>query len=235
MSPDTSSPVGETLNAWATRQSPQRQAALGLAGTAHDPRAFFPRMALGAYYADQLGRLMTPEAGPCATALHCHAEVQDILARPDGVEVVWKQRGRRHTADFDAVIVASGYGKPDVGARLAGATARTAHGRRVAVLGSSLSAIDAAVELAVRHGHFHEAGDGTLRYALEQPLPSRSCRATACCRRRISGCRKPRRRCAIARPRHWAEWCRAAPETSIALLRCSPASWARPIPVTPPR
>lgn len=162
--------VGETLNAWATRQSPQRQAALGLAGTAHDPRAFFPRMALGAYYADQLGRLMTPEAGPCATALHCHAEVQDILARPDGVEVVWKQRGRRHTADFDAVIVASGYGKPDVGARLAGATARHAHGRRVAVLGSSLSAIDAAVELAVRHGHFHEAADGTLRYALEQPF-----------------------------------------------------------------
>lgn len=163
-------PVGETLNAWAMRQSARRQAALGVAGMAHDPRAFFPRMALGAYYADQLGRLMTPEAGPCQAELHCHAEVQDIVARPDGARVIWTQRGQRHAADFDAVIVASGYGKPDVGTRLAGASARTARGRRVAVIGSSLSAIDAAVELAVRHGQFHEAGDGTLRYAMEQPF-----------------------------------------------------------------
>nr|WP_246866271.1 FAD/NAD(P)-binding protein [Novosphingobium sp. SG720] len=166
--------VGETLNAWAMRQTPQRQAALGLAGMAHDERAFFPRMALGAYYADQLAQAMAPDAGPCIVTLHCHAEVHDIVARPDGVRVLWTQSdapgAERHAADFDAVIVASGYGKPDVGERLAGATARDSKGRQVAVLGSSLSAIDAAVELAVRHGQFHEAADGTLQYAMERPF-----------------------------------------------------------------
>jgi len=168
-------PVDETLNAWATRQSADRQAMLGLAGAAHDDRAFFPRMALGAYYADQLGRLIAPGAGPCRVDLHCHAEVQDIIARPDGVRVEWLQGGaapggKTQAQDFDVVIVASGYGKPDVGARLAGASARGAGGRRVAVLGSSLSAIDAAVELAVRHGTFIEQGDGSLRYIIERPF-----------------------------------------------------------------
>jgi uncharacterized NAD(P)/FAD-binding protein YdhS len=163
-------PVRETLNAWAMRQGAARQAALGLAGMAHDDRAFFPRMALGAYYADQLAALMAPGAGPCRVTLHCHAEVHDIVARPDGARVLWSMAGQRQAGDFDAVIVASGYGKPDVGERLAGATARDSTGRNVAVLGSSLSAIDAAVELAVRHGQFHERADGTLHYRAERPF-----------------------------------------------------------------
>lgn len=158
-------PVCETLNAWALRQTAGRRRELGIEGMAGDDRAFFPRQALGAFFADQMRLLLDRMGG--RVEIHTGAVVQDIAAYPDGVSVTWNREGAQE-AMFDRVIIASGYGRGDVANPLAGEVAQGVAGRRIAVLGSSLSAIDAAVEIAMRRGRF-EAADGHLRYVPDQP------------------------------------------------------------------
>lgn len=159
-------PLCETLNQWAMRQSDRRQKELGIAGLAEDDRAFFPRRALGAFYADQMRLLLERMQG--SVTLHTLAAVQDVAAHADGVSVTWRQEGEAHEALFDRVIIASGYGRSDEAHALAGEAAKEVTGQRIAVLGSSLSAIDAAVEVAMRRGRFEGTGDG-LRYIPDRP------------------------------------------------------------------
>lgn len=161
-------PVCETLNQWALRQDLVRMHELGIAQSAGDDRAFFPRRALGQYYADQLAILLDHDGSDGRITMHTHADVRDIAALPDRVTVTWNQNGQSHEASFDKVIIASGYGQADKAKPLAGEVAQDIAGDRIAVLGSSLSAIDAAVEIAMRRGAFESADDG-LTYSAPSP------------------------------------------------------------------
>lgn len=181
-------PLVETLNQWACRQPPERLAAWGIAGRADDDRAFYPRVVLGAWLADQFAQVVA--RAPMPVTVRRGVEVVDVVALPGACRVEWRRAGeadRIETETFDRVIVATGYGLAQGSAegpeRLTGraaaadgADAGAGHGLsraeplRVGILGTSLSGIDAVVALATAHGRFTGGEDGTaLAYTPDRP------------------------------------------------------------------
>jgi hypothetical protein len=195
---------------------------LGVAGMA-GMTGRFPRRALGAFYADQMAMLLAawgPEA-----ALRTHAVVQDVAASADGVAVTWDEGQARHEAMFDRVILASGYGRADAARPMAGQVAQGGQGRRIGVLGSSLSAIDAAMEIAMRRRRFEPSGTG-LRYVADRPWASFLSRHALLPEadfwfRRIGGL-------ALFNMRHVAPLARGAMAIWTGSSPSLPASWRRP-------
>lgn len=172
-------PVVEPLNAWAVRQPRSRLEAWGIGDDAGDERAFFPRVVLGAWLADQFARIA--DRSPIPVSVHRHADVYDVVALPHGCRVDWRDSGGSvFQDDFDRVIVASGYGpiipEGTIGAqrtgKAAGGAAQDTASPHIGVLGSSLSGIDAVVAIAMKRGEFVER-DGRLVY-----LPATPWRAT---------------------------------------------------------
>jgi uncharacterized NAD(P)/FAD-binding protein YdhS len=158
-------PLRETLNQWASRQSARRLEAWGIAGEADNDRAFFPRVALGAYFADQL-RLMLARPGRHVITLRQRARVTDVMARADGTVLRWHSHGQDHEEVFDRLVIATGYSTPRRKVDVPGAS-EIRQANKVGVLGSSLSAIDVAVDLARRNGRFQSDG-AKLRYAADR-------------------------------------------------------------------
>ncbi|MDE1916839.1 MAG: FAD/NAD(P)-binding protein [Sphingomonadales bacterium] len=167
-------PLTETLNQWARRQPEHRLERWGIGQDAGDERAFFPRLALGAYFVDQLQQMLAHPRGH-AIILREATRITDVIARADGVVLRWQASGKGETMEheardgeerFDRLVIATGYRAPrgrrgaPLGGRLGVELRRGGH---VGVLGSSLSGIDVAVDLARRHGRFAGAG-GSLRY-----------------------------------------------------------------------
>jgi uncharacterized NAD(P)/FAD-binding protein YdhS len=155
----------ETLNQWASRQSARRLEVWGIAGEADNDRAFFPRVALGAYFADQL-RLMLARPGRHVITLRQRARVTDVMARADGTVLRWHSHGQDHEEVFDRLVIATGYSAPRRKIAVPGAS-EIRQANKVGVLGSSLSAIDVAVDLARRNGRFQSDG-AKLRYAADR-------------------------------------------------------------------
>ncbi len=169
-------PLIETLNAWAIRQTTERLAEWGLADSAGDDRAFFPRAVLGEWLAEQFRLICAAAEVP--VHVHSQVEVTDIVTLPDTCRVQWRDRdGAARQDEFDRVVVASGYGaisgEDAEAAESTGKSAATAaeNGKaaQFGVLGSSLSGIDAAVSIAVARGSFIEDAAG-LRYLVERPF-----------------------------------------------------------------
>ncbi|WP_294251460.1 FAD/NAD(P)-binding protein [uncultured Sphingomonas sp.] len=168
-------PLIESLNAWAVRQSPDKLDAWGIHACAGDDRAFFPRVALGAWLADQFAMIVA--GSPIPISVQRQAEVVDVVAMPQGCRVEWRGTDGRIVQDqFDRLIVATGYGP--IAANMTAAAARTGEPptamrrarqtERFGVLGSSLSAIDVVTAIATARGTFVPDGD-TLTYVAETP------------------------------------------------------------------
>lgn len=163
-------PLFETLNDWAVLQPRSKLEAWGIAGSAENMRAFFPRIVLGAWLADQFASIVQQSAIP--VTLNMGAQVLDIVALPHGCRIDWRSSdGAVHHDEFDRVIVASGYGPITLGdhngaertGKAASFAAQDIRSPHIGILGSSLSAIDAAVAIAMNRGNFVER-DGTLAY-----------------------------------------------------------------------
>lgn len=163
-------PLTETLNQWARRQPRHRLESWGIAEAADDDRAFFPRLALGAYFAAQLRAMLAQPRGH-EIVLRQGTRITDVIARADGAVLRWQDNGpggakgragQQGEERFDRLVIATGYRAPrrKQGLPMGAGALR---GRQVGVLGSSLSAIDVVVELARRHGRFVGKG-GTLRF-----------------------------------------------------------------------
>lgn len=149
-------PLCETLNGWARRQSAERLAAWGISDSADDDRAFFPRVVLGAYFADQFDLLLAHHLGPHRVSVHRSHQVTDVAGFPDGVRFAWNAKGKTGTDWLDRLVIATGYrshGPAQPPSAPAGA-------ENIGLLGSSLSAIDAVVTLALQHGDFIETAQG---------------------------------------------------------------------------
>jgi hypothetical protein len=168
-------PLVETINAWALRQPRARLEAWGIADSAGDDRAFFPRVVLGGWLADQFA--LIAERSPFPVTLRTGVDVVDVVAMPDGCRVEWRRRGGAiEQEEFDRVIVATGYGPTDdTGSdaaqrtgKAAGEAAQEAGAAHIAVLGSSLSGIDAVVAAAMTRGRFEEREQG-LAYIAAEP------------------------------------------------------------------
>lgn len=168
-------PVVEPLNVWAVRQPRSRLQAWGIADDAGNERAFFPRVVLGAWLADQFA--LAAERSPVPVSAHVGVDVFDVVALPHGCRIDWRgSDGSVFQDEFDRVIVASGYGPitpEDSGAvertgKAASDAAQDKASPHIGVLGSSLSGIDAVIAIAMKRGSFEER-EGRLVYVPETP------------------------------------------------------------------
>lgn len=160
-------PLTQTYLDWMRGQPAERLAPYGLTHADLHDRLFTSRLLVGCYYADELAALIgRARADGHEVTVHEGSTVTDLTAETDGVRV--------HLADgpvpglFDHVALASGHDfphEPDPTARWfdspwSGLRTAEVPPCRVGILGTSLTAFDAATILAMRHGRFVRTSDG---------------------------------------------------------------------------
>jgi hypothetical protein len=171
-------PLEETLIDWLRAQPDKRLIALGVDPDDIGERTFYPRLALGDYLQDQFQALLKrAERQGVDVTIRTRCRVLDAVSTPDGMVLKFRPRhGAVFEQSFDHVVRATGHqwpAEPEVrpGYFLSPwpASALAAISPcKIGIRGTSLSAIDASVALAVSHGDFVEDGEGTLRY---EPAP----------------------------------------------------------------
>lgn len=162
-------PLEETLVEWLQRQPVDHLRTFGIDHRDIDDRAFYPRLALGEYFRDQFEAILDrARAKDVKVDVQTRCRVTDAVNRTDGIHLsIQPKRGEAFQARFDHVVMATGHQWPDEpevrpGYFLrpwpASALARISPGH-VGIRGTSLTAIDAAVAVAVEHGSFLAQGD----------------------------------------------------------------------------
>lgn len=169
-------PIEETLIAWLERQPRPRLVRLGIDPDQIDDHAFYPRLALGEYFLDQFTALIARARDHGVTVeIATRCRVLDIAAGPDGLRLsVAPAKGASYDRVFDRVVLATGHRWPEEPEVRPGyflspwpATAlQRIPAAKVGIRGSSLTAIDAAVALAVAHGTFIETDDHAIDFRI---------------------------------------------------------------------
>lgn len=167
-------PIAENLVDWLERQPSERLARFGIERQEINDRAFYPRLALGEYFVDQLEALIArAEAKDVEVSVRTHCRVIDAISCKEGMSLsVRPRRGQPFAQVFDHVVLATGHQWPTEPEVRPGyflspwpaSALATIPPVPVCIRGSSLSAIDAAVALAVSHGAFVESENGDLTY-----------------------------------------------------------------------
>lgn len=163
-------PVGETLIDWLRRQPRTRLVRLGIDPDTIDERTFYPRLAIGEYFLDGFHAVIA-HAAECGVTIdiQTNCRVTDISAEAEELRLfVQPTTGEAFDCAFDQVVLATGHCWPEEPEATPGyflspwpATAlQRIPATRVGIRGSSLTAIDAAVAIAVAHGNFIETDDG---------------------------------------------------------------------------
>jgi uncharacterized NAD(P)/FAD-binding protein YdhS len=170
-------PIRETLCAWLERQPRATLLRLGVDPDAIDPQTFYPRVTLGAYFREQFDWLIDTARGRGMTVeVVTGVRVTDIRAEDNRICLsLSPRRGAAFERAHDDVVLATGHQWPEEPEVKPGyflspwpATAlRCIAPTAVGILGSSLTAIDAAVTLATQHGAFVEAEGEALRYRVD--------------------------------------------------------------------
>ena len=169
-------PIEETLIDWLGRQPRARLVRLGIDPDDIDDHAFYPRLALGEYFLEKFSALIdhARERG-VAVEVVTRARVTDIVAEADGLRLyVTQGNGRSFERSFDRVVLATGHQWPEEPEVKPGyflspwpaSALKRIPPTTVAIRGSSLTAIDAAVALATSHGRFLERDDGPVDYEI---------------------------------------------------------------------
>ncbi|WHO39436.1 FAD/NAD(P)-binding protein [Sphingobium sp. AP49] len=167
-------PLAETLIDWLGRQDDDRLRALGIDPSGVDERTFYPRLALGRFFLDQFTQLVErARAKGIDVNVRARTKVVDIEAVGDGLKLtVASARLPRSEEWFDYVVLATGHQWPEepevrpgyyLSPWPASALQRIA-ATKVGLRGSSLTAIDAVVALAVAHGQFEGHEGEALTY-----------------------------------------------------------------------
>lgn len=164
-------PVTETLVEWLDTRSDAELAGLHISRAEIDERAFYPRVLIGAYYHDQLGKLVaSARAKGHAVEVLTRHHVVDVIVHEGDVVIQVEADGTTRVQAFDYVIVASGHQDSDVEDEpghldhaYAKREAETWRNARIGVLGTSLSAIDVAIGTAAEAGRFVR-NEGKLSY-----------------------------------------------------------------------
>ena len=171
-------PIRETLADWLHRQSDGELDRLRVTRAAITDRAFFPRVVLGAYFKAQFDRLVEEgRASRHVIEVKAGQEVTDMALGVDDIRLTVERPDRssgqppEHYA-FDHVVMATGHSFSDVIEVKPGYFAspwpssllKTIPAARVGILGTSLSAIDAMVTVATRHGSFYHDEAGLLEF-----------------------------------------------------------------------
>lgn len=171
-------PLEETLVEWLNAQAPSRLVALGIDPAEIAERSFYPRLALGEFFYDQFQALLDRARAQGVTVeVRTRCRVVDAVSEPGAMVLTVRSRSGEITETrFDHVVLATGHQWPDDPQVRPGyflspwpATALAQIPPcKVGIRGTSLSAIDAGVALAVTHGEFVEEEGGRLSY---KPAP----------------------------------------------------------------
>jgi uncharacterized NAD(P)/FAD-binding protein YdhS len=170
-------PLEETLVDWLQTQPASRLIRLGVDPDAIGERTFYPRLALGDYFYDQFQALLArAKLQGIDVSIRTRCRVIDAASDAAGMTLTVKPRiGAVFSERFDHVVLATGHQWPaDPQVRPgyflspwpASALADIPP-CDIGIRGTSLSAIDASVALAVTHGEFVEdasAPESVLRY-----------------------------------------------------------------------
>lgn len=150
---------------WLRARSDAELGRYGLGRGDLDDRLFTPRLLLGEYYRDQLLILVRDAvaAGHVIT-IREGTEVQDITPTPTGLMLA---TDAGVVGPFDRAVLATGHQFPDADEATrsyfpspwSGLIEAQVPACRVGVMGTSLSAIDAAMAVATQHGRFRRDGD----------------------------------------------------------------------------
>jgi uncharacterized NAD(P)/FAD-binding protein YdhS len=155
-------PVTETLVDWLHDRTDAELTDVHISRAEISDRAFYPRVLIGAYYHDQLIKLiMRAEAKGHAVEVLTRHHVVDVIVHEGDVVIQVEAEGATRLQAFDYAIVASGHQECDVEdehEQLDHAYAKrdveTWRDARIGVLGTSLSAIDVAIGTAAEAGRF---------------------------------------------------------------------------------
>lgn len=169
-------PIEESLLEWLERQPRVRLVRLGIDPDTIDEHAFYPRVALGEYFLEKFNRLVehAAERG-LAVEVVTRCRVTDIVADQSGLRLsVEPVTGTPFVKTFDRVVLATGHQWPEEPEVKPGyftspwpATAlKRVAPTTIAIRGSSLTAIDAAVALATSHGSFIETANGGIDFVI---------------------------------------------------------------------
>ena len=161
-------PLEETLLDWLKRQPIDYLRTFGIDPREIDDRAFYPRLALGEYFREQFEAILDrARARGIEVDIRTHCRVNDAVNEPDGVALsIDPKRSESYKERFDHVVMATGHqwpSEPEVrlGYFLSPWPASALSNIppcTVGIRGTSLTAIDAAVAVAVEHGAFVEDG-----------------------------------------------------------------------------
>ncbi|AXC50517.1 FAD-NAD(P)-binding protein [Paracoccus suum] len=171
-------PVIEPFIDWLRVRSDAYLSAHALDRANLTERTFAPRVVLGDYYHDQINGLIQAfcDAG-VDIEVHESCRVTDL--KPAGSKIRLSTRPRTDTAPFEKVVLATGHVfEPDDDLTdnyfpnpWSGLIEVDVPAARVGIMGTSLSAIDAAMAVAVQHGKFvRDRGALTYRSDVENEL-----------------------------------------------------------------
>lgn len=154
-------PIGESYLAWVERQPRERLRRFRVDPDIVDERTFLPRLLLGEYFRDQFLWLVE-QAQECGIVVTIRegCEVTNVDPRDDGV---WLEASCLAEPErFDMAVIATGHVWPDQSEATrsyfpspwSGLVEAAIPAVNVGILGTSLSAIDAAMAVATQHGMF---------------------------------------------------------------------------------
>lgn len=164
-------PIYITYLTWLQNQSDAYLARFDIERTSLHERQFLPRVILGDYYRDRfLAVLDKARQAGFDIQVHESSEVTDLRADEQGVSLWVNQAPQPVQVDFAAIATGHLWPEEDDSSRKFFPSPWTglmdAHipDCRVGILGTSLSAIDAAVAVVCQHGTFITAPDGTIHF-----------------------------------------------------------------------
>lgn len=168
-------PIMETLVDWLKSRTDEELATLGIVREAVQDRTFFPRVALGEYFHAQLNTLSQNKNFPERFTVKPHHTVCDVMIVESGIKLVVENNKQISEPIFDYVIMATGHVWPkDTEIRPGyflspwpSSALRTISDCHVGIRGTSLSAIDAVVALAIARGVFQRDSEDMLHYLSE--------------------------------------------------------------------
>lgn len=168
-------PIFSTYIDWLRSQSEDHLARYGVRHDSLHIRQFLPRILLGEYFRDQFLELVVQakEQG-FDVEVHESCQVTDLEATNEGVKL-WAE-GEPSPALFDLAVIATGHVWPDeekstrtfFPSPWSGLMEAKIGACKVGIMGTSLSALDAAMAVVIQHGEFVESEREQIHFNLDE-------------------------------------------------------------------
>lgn len=174
-------PIITTCEKWLKNQKEKKLASYGVDKSALHEEQFVPRVLLGKYFRTQfLALVKLARARGFKVVVHESCKITDLEVTRKGVKL-WAE-GKPVKSFFDLAIISTGHAWPEkkemqqtyFPSPWSGLHTAKIPDCEVGIIGTSLSAIDAAMIVAAQHGNFVRDDDEQLCYILNQRSKSLS-------------------------------------------------------------